>query len=40
MDTIERGVIEDEKAAQRRDGDDVEKQASGDGGRGLMDATG
>jgi hypothetical protein len=39
MDTIERGAIAEEKAAQKRDGGDVEKQA-GDGGRGLMDATG
>jgi hypothetical protein len=39
MDTVERGAIVEEK---KRDGDapsDVEKQA-GDGGRGLMDATG
>jgi hypothetical protein len=39
MNTVERGTIAEEK---RRDGDaqgDVEKQA-GDGGRGLMDATG
>jgi hypothetical protein len=39
MDTVERGAIEAEKRDQRRDGDDVEKQAE-DGGRGLMDATG
>jgi hypothetical protein len=39
MDTVERSAIEAEKRYQRRDGDDVEKQAE-DGGRGLMDATG
>ena len=39
MNTVERGAIVEEEG---RDGDapgDVEKQA-GDGGRGLMDATG
>jgi len=31
MDTIERGTIQDEKEARRRDGEDVEKAINTDG---------
>lgn len=31
MNTIERGTIQDEKEARRRDGEDVEKAVSTDG---------